>query len=62
MPSLQIELHKFLAQFIRNFDFEMVDPKKPWRITTYWFAYQYDQHMKIKLRPGSKIREWSEKS
>nr|KAK5432287.1 hypothetical protein LTR18_011194 [Exophiala xenobiotica] len=29
-----VEMHKFLAQFIYNFNFETVDAEKPWRITT----------------------------
>ena len=30
----QVEMHKFLAQLLRNFDVELVDPQNPWRITT----------------------------
>ncbi|KAI1611225.1 cytochrome P450 [Exophiala viscosa] len=52
-----VELHKFLAQFMRNFDFEYVDKSKPWRVTTYWFAYQHDQHMRITFRKNRSIRE-----
>ncbi|OQV00568.1 hypothetical protein CLAIMM_06048 [Cladophialophora immunda] len=51
-----VEIHKFVAQLLYYFDVEMVDPKNPWRITTYWFAYQHDQHMKICLRPGRTMR------
>ncbi|KAJ4014766.1 hypothetical protein NW761_015149 [Fusarium oxysporum] len=45
-----VELHKFLALFVRNFDFELVNKERPWRISTYWFAYQSDLHMHIKRR------------
>lgn len=47
---LQVELHKFLAQFVRNFDFELVNKETPWRIKTYWFAYQSELFMHIKKR------------
>ncbi|KAH7070390.1 cytochrome P450 [Paraphoma chrysanthemicola] len=45
-----VEIHKFIAQFIYNFDFALADPKDAWKITTYWFMYQYDFKMKISLR------------
>ncbi|KAH7082090.1 cytochrome P450 [Paraphoma chrysanthemicola] len=45
-----VEIHKFIAQFIYNFDFALADPNDIWKITTYWFMYQYDFKMKISLR------------
>ncbi|KAI9926751.1 hypothetical protein ASPWEDRAFT_177239 [Aspergillus wentii DTO 134E9] len=46
-----VELQKFIAQFVYHFDFELIDEENPWRITTYWFAYQHDLNMKLRLRP-----------
>ena len=51
----QVEIHKFIAQFLRNFDFKILDPAKPWRITTYWFAMQQDFKMKITFRKNRSI-------
>lgn len=51
-----VELHKFVAQLLRNFDVEFVNKAEPWHITTYWFAYQHDMHMKIKARAGRILR------
>ncbi|KAM0812517.1 putative Cytochrome P450 [Seiridium cardinale] len=45
-----VELHKFLAQFIHHYDFDLANKERPWHITTYWFAYQYDLFMHITRR------------
>jgi hypothetical protein len=34
-----------------------VDKEKPWRITTYWFAYQHDLNMKIRVRREFPVKE-----
>lgn len=51
-----VELNKFVAQLLRNFDIDFVDRERPWHIVTYWFAYQHDMHMRIKARPGRVLR------
>ncbi|USW56079.1 Putative cytochrome P450 [Septoria linicola] len=45
-----VEVHKFVAQILHNFDLDFVNPAKPWRMHSQWFANQYDMHMKIKSR------------
>jgi cytochrome P450 len=45
-----VELHKFLAQFVRQFDFKIVNPEKPWRVTTFWFSYQHDFNLRLTRR------------
>lgn len=51
-----VELNKFVAQLLRNFDIDFVNRERPWHIVTYWFAYQHDMHMRIKARPGRVLR------
>ncbi|KAK5054410.1 hypothetical protein LTR84_001300 [Exophiala bonariae] len=51
-----VEIHKFVAQLLRNFDVGLVDPNKPWHITSYWFAYQHDMNMWLKTRPGRALQ------
>ncbi|KEF54935.1 uncharacterized protein A1O9_09378 [Exophiala aquamarina CBS 119918] len=46
-----VEIHKFIAQLLRDFDVGLVDPDKPWHITTYWFTFQHDMNMWIRTRP-----------
>lgn len=45
-----VELHKFLAQFMRHFDFEIANKQRPWKIKTFWFAYQSEFFTRIKWR------------
>lgn len=35
---------------MRNFDFEFANKEEPWRIITFWFAYQKDLMMHLKPR------------
>ncbi|KAJ9605739.1 hypothetical protein H2200_009588 [Cladophialophora chaetospira] len=51
-----VEIHKFIAQLLRNFDVGIVDSNKSWHITSYFFAYQHDMHMWIKPRPCARLR------
>ncbi|KAH7067216.1 cytochrome P450 [Paraphoma chrysanthemicola] len=51
-----VEMHKFLGQFIRNFDFEIANKDQPWDIHTYWFAFQKDLFMKLKPRDTNSLR------
>jgi hypothetical protein len=46
----QVEVHKSIAQIYRHFDLEIVNKEKPWHIMSYWFAYQHDFMMKLKVR------------
>ncbi|KAF2228074.1 cytochrome P450 [Elsinoe ampelina] len=45
-----VEMHKFIAQFIHHFDFELVNPDKPWRITSHWFAMQHEFGLRVMRR------------
>ncbi|KAF4550341.1 Cytochrome P450-like protein 23 [Elsinoe fawcettii] len=45
-----VEVYKFVAQLVRNFDVEIVNPEQPWRVVSYWFAYQHDFFVRIKTR------------
>ncbi|TKX19161.1 cytochrome P450 monooxygenase-like protein 48 [Elsinoe australis] len=51
-----VELHKAVAQLIHNFDMEIVDRERPWRIASHWFAYQHDFNMRLKFREGRDLR------
>ncbi|KAL2828857.1 cytochrome P450 [Aspergillus pseudoustus] len=55
-----VEMHKFLAQFIHHFDFEIADKSNPWRIKTYWFAYQSDLKMRIRAKPEFPVKQVEE--
>ncbi|EXJ76401.1 uncharacterized protein A1O5_00909 [Cladophialophora psammophila CBS 110553] len=50
-----VEVHKFVAQMLRNFDIELANKKTPWRISSYWFCNQLDMKVLIKPRACSKI-------
>lgn len=45
-----VEVHKFVAQLLRNFDVSFENDQKPWKIHSQWFALQSDMHMKITSR------------
>ncbi|KAJ5382246.1 hypothetical protein N7517_000157 [Penicillium concentricum] len=45
-----VEIHKFIAQLLRNFDVELVNLEVPWRITSVWFAFQHDMNVILKPR------------
>lgn len=47
-----VEVHKFLAQLLRNFDVAFENPDKPWRIHSQWFLVQSDMRMMITSRRG----------
>lgn len=51
----QVEIHKFVAQMVRNFDAQFMEGENPWKIQTTWFAYQKDMHMRIQVRPHTQI-------
>ncbi|KAL2786641.1 cytochrome P450 [Aspergillus keveii] len=45
-----VELFKYMAQFLYNFDVELVDPARPWHVQTVWFAYQHDMVVRVTER------------
>ncbi|KAK6542792.1 hypothetical protein TWF694_006734 [Orbilia ellipsospora] len=51
-----VEIYLFVAQFIRHFDFELPDPKNPWRVTSYWFSMQHDFNLKVTARKAGKFK------
>lgn len=50
-------MHKFIAQLLLNFDIELVSPEAPWQVSTYWFSYQHDMQMRIKVKPNRIIKD-----
>ncbi|KAJ5890298.1 hypothetical protein N7504_011108 [Penicillium tannophilum] len=51
-----VEMHKYIAQLLCNFDVQLVDPSRPWHITTYWFAYQHEMKVRVKVREGRMVK------
>ncbi|KAK5311060.1 hypothetical protein LTR93_011847 [Exophiala xenobiotica] len=51
-----VEVHKFMALMLHNFDIGFPEPNKAWHITSYWFAYQHDREMWIRAKPGRMLR------
>lgn len=45
----QVEIYKFIAQTLQNFDVAFCNPAFPWRVTSYWIAYQ--REMSVILTP-----------
>ncbi|OQE40057.1 hypothetical protein PENCOP_c006G00339 [Penicillium coprophilum] len=45
-----VEVHKFIAQFFRHFDPEVVNKEKPWVVRSQWFAIQKEFWVTIKER------------
>lgn len=45
-----VEIHKFIAQLLRNFDIAFENPEKPWKVHSQWFALRSDMRMKITSR------------
>ncbi|KAH8887948.1 cytochrome P450, partial [Thozetella sp. PMI_491] len=45
-----VELHKFVAQMMYNFDMEIVDRERPWKVKTYWFMYQLEFNLRLTPR------------
>ncbi|KAL1982523.1 hypothetical protein VTN96DRAFT_1248 [Rasamsonia emersonii] len=37
-----VEVHKFIAQFLRHFDADVVNPERPWVTKSQWFSIQKD--------------------
>lgn len=45
-----VEVHKYIAQFVRSFDAELVNKEKPWNTRTQWFTFRTDFWVKISER------------
>lgn len=45
-----VEIHKFIAQLLHQFDVELVNKDRPWVTRSQWFSYQADMFVKIKER------------
>ncbi|KAL4802468.1 cytochrome P450 [Aspergillus unguis] len=45
-----VEISKFLAQFVRQFDFEFVNKRNPWTVTSAWSAHPHNMHVKLAAR------------
>jgi hypothetical protein len=45
-----IELHKFLPQFLRSFNVELVDPEREWKEHNTWFVKQTDIDCRVSKR------------
>lgn len=45
-----MEMYKFIAQFFRHFEAELVNTQKPWVTKTQWFAFQSEFWINIRRR------------
>ncbi|KAH7254582.1 hypothetical protein MRS44_016745 [Fusarium solani] len=45
-----VEMFKYIAQFFRHFDAQVVDEREPWLTKTQWFAFQRNFNIKIRRR------------
>lgn len=46
--SKQVEIYKFVAQFVRRFDFEFVNKEKPWEVSSMWSHNPVNMHMRLR--------------
>jgi cytochrome P450 len=51
----QFELSKVLTTVLRDYDIELVDPKKPWRFETRFLAVPYGWPCRIRKWEGEAI-------
>ena len=58
----QVEVHKFVVQLFHHFDVEVVNSNRPWRITSFWFAYQHDFHCKLIQRKQFPLPKYASSS
>ena len=42
-----VELHKFVAQFVRQFDCEFMNKEKPFTLRSQWFCIQEDMNVRL---------------
>ncbi|KAJ4177296.1 hypothetical protein NW755_013918 [Fusarium falciforme] len=45
-----VEIYKFVAQFVRRFDFEFVNKEKPWEVSSMWSHNPVNMHMRLRER------------
>lgn len=45
-----LEMSKLLPQIIRNYDFELESPTRPWHTANFWFVKPTDFNLIIKKR------------
>ncbi|KAF2019974.1 cytochrome P450 [Aaosphaeria arxii CBS 175.79] len=45
-----IEMYKYVAQFFRTFDAELLDMSEPWKTRSQWFSFQRDFKVRLRLR------------
>jgi hypothetical protein len=45
-----VEVHKYVAAFVRSFDAEIVNKSQPWVTKSQWFSFQKDFWVRLKLR------------
>lgn len=45
-----VEVHKFIAQFVRKFNMKLAEPDKLWSTKSQWFAMQSDFSVKLEAR------------
>ncbi|XRM40663.1 hypothetical protein ABZX51_003975 [Aspergillus tubingensis] len=48
-----VEMLKFIALMLHTFDIELVDTTRPWRIESFWFAYQHEMYVRLWKRVKS---------
>lgn len=45
-----VEIHKFTAQLLHQFDVELVNKERPWVLKSMWFSDQGEMFVRIKER------------
>jgi cytochrome P450 len=45
-----VEMNKWIAQFFRHFDVEIVNKEQPFKLRSFWFANQEEFYVRIKKR------------
>ena len=45
-----VELNKWIAQFFRHFDAEIVTPERPFKVRSFWFATQEEFYIRVMER------------
>lgn len=49
-----VEVYKYIASFVLNFDAEVVNQKQPWTTKSQWFSFQRDFWVRLSLRESVK--------
>ena len=45
-----VEMNKWIAQFFRHFDAEIMNKETPFKLRTFWFAIQEEFYIRVKTR------------